>query len=91
MNDNLRIVGLLYTLVRDRTKLFREIHDALEEAYGSEIRIFENYIPCGVAASQAPNYGKSVYSYMGNSRVAEAYGRFTEEFLEIEEGEGGKA
>lgn len=86
LNDNLKIAGLLYTLVRDRTKLFKEIHDALEMAYGSEIRIFENYIPCGVAASQAPNYGKSVYTYMGNSKVAAAYEAFTKEFLEIEEG-----
>lgn len=86
LNDSLKIVGLLYTLVRDRTKLFKEIHADLEAAYGSEIRIFDNYIPCGIAVSQAPNYGKSVYSYMGNSRVASAYAAFTEEFLRIEEG-----
>lgn len=87
LNDNLRIAGLLFTLVRDRTRLFKEIHSALETAYGGEIRIFENYIPCGVAASQAPNYGKSVYSYMSESRVAAAYEAFTREFLGIEEGE----
>lgn len=86
LNDNLKIVGLLYTLVKDRTKLFREIHADLEAAYGSEIKIFDNYIPCGVAASQAPNFGKSVYSYMGTSRVAMAYEAFTEEFLRVEEG-----
>jgi len=86
LNDSLRIAGLLYTLVRDRTKLFKEIHTALESAYGSGLRIYDNYIPYGVAASQAPNYGKSVYSYMGNSRVAAAYDAFTKEFLKAEEG-----
>lgn len=86
LNDNLRIAGLLYTLTRERTKLFKEIHDDLEHAYGSQIKIYENYIPNGVAASKAPNYGMSVYKYDSKSRVADAYMRFTEEFMKAEEG-----
>lgn len=86
LNDSLEIAGILYTCVNDKTTSFQGIRQIIDNAYGENIRIFENYIPRSVRAEEAPSYGKSIYEYDKTGRVTQAYQSFTEEFLNKCEG-----
>lgn len=86
LNGSLKISGILYTCVNDRTTSFRDVQGILKTAYGEEIKIYENYIPRSVKAEEAPSYGKSIYEYDMTGRVSGAYCSFTEEFLLTEKG-----
>ena len=81
LNDTLKISGILYTCVNDRTNSFRDVQKILMNAYGENIRIYDNYIPRSVKAEEAPSYGKSIYEYDTAGKVSGAYGKFTDEFL----------
>lgn len=86
LNSNLKIAGILYTCVNNQTTAFRDIQAIVKEAYGEDICIFGNYIPRSVRAEEAPSYGKSIYEYDENGKVAAAYRNFTDEFLSGKEG-----
>lgn len=82
LNTKLTIEGILLTLANPQTNNFKEIKKVVENAYGQNIRIFKNYIPRAVTAEEAPAAGISIYLYDRMGKVADAYERFTEEFLE---------
>ena len=86
LNESLRISGILYTCVNDRTTSFRDVQEILMKAYGRDVKIYENYIPRSVKAEEAPSYGRSIYEYDSSGRVSCAYSKFTEEFLLTEKG-----
>lgn len=88
LNPSLKIAGILYTCVNDRTNSFKDIHNILASAYGKEIRIFENYIPRSVKAEEAPSYGQSIYEYDQSGKVSVAYRGLTDELMSLEEGRG---
>ena len=83
LNDRIKIAGILYTVVEDRTTSFQRIHEILEKTYGNRLRIFHNYIPKSVKAGEAPSHGISIYGYSESSRVSRAYMEFTEEYLSL--------
>lgn len=82
LNESLRISGILYTCVNDRTTSFRDVQEILRNAYGTAVKIYENYIPRSVKAEEAPSYGQSIYEYDQSGRVSRAYNRFTDEYLD---------
>lgn len=86
LNESLRISGILYTCVNDRTTSFRDVQKILRDAYGKDVSIYKNYIPRSVKAEEAPSYGRSIYEYDSCGKVSYAYSKFTEEFLLNEEG-----
>lgn len=81
LNTSLKISGILYTCVNDRTTSFRDVQEILKKAYGENIKIYDNYIPRSVKAEEAPSYGKSIYEYDTAGKVSCAYHNFTDEFL----------
>ncbi len=81
LNETLKIAGILYTCVNDRTTSFRDVQEILKNAYSGSIKIFDNYIPRSVKAEEAPSYGQSIYEYDIAGKVSHAYSKFTEEFL----------
>ena len=81
LNESLRISGILYTCVNDRTTSFRDVQEILNKAYGENIRIYDNYIPRSVKAEEAPSFGQSIYEYDTTGKVSSAYNKFTDEFL----------
>lgn len=81
LNESLKIAGILYTCVNDRTTSFRDIQEIIKNTYGESIKIYENYIPRSVKAEEAPSYGQSIYEYDISGKVSQAYSKFTEEFL----------
>lgn len=86
LNPSLKIAGILYTCVNDRTNSFRDIHQIIESAYGKDIRIFKNYIPRSVKAEEAPSYGQSIYHYDPSGKVSSAYRGLTDELILLDEG-----
>lgn len=86
LNESLKISGILYTCVNDRTTSFRDIQNILDTGLGKDVKIYKTYIPRSVRAEEAPSYGRSIYGYDASSRVSSAYDMFTEEFLLAEKG-----
>ena len=80
-NEDLKIGGILMTLVDSRTNLARDVTHAIRANYGSRIRIFDTDIPVAVKAAEASKAGKSIFAYDGNSKPALAYEALTKEVI----------
>ena len=80
-NADLKIDGILLTLVDGRTNLAKSTVEALRDNFGSHIRIYKTMIPTAVKAAEVSSKGKSIYAYEPNSSVSKAYANFTKEVL----------
>lgn len=85
INPNLKIDGVLLTLVDGRTNFAKSTKDAIKNTYGKFIRIFDTSIPVAVKAAETSSKGKSIYAYEPKSKAAEAYRKLTKEVLDIEQ------
>ena len=81
INPTLQISGVLFSLVNARTKDARDNMDLLHDVYGSQLRIFESYIPFSVRMKEAVREGESIFKYEPGGNVAQAFGKLTEEVL----------
>ena len=72
-NADLKIDGILLTLVDGRTNLAKSTVEAL--------RIYRSMIPAAVKAAEVSSKGTSIYAYEPNSPVSKAYASFTKEVL----------
>lgn len=61
INRNLRIEGILLTMVDGRTNYSKEIISLIEQAYGGNVRIFEKPIPLSVRVAECSALGISIY------------------------------
>lgn len=84
INPNLKIDGILFTLVDERTNLSKNIKFQLERDYGSHLKIYETHIPLAIKTAESSSQGKSIFSYHKNSKVADAYSSFAKEVIENE-------
>lgn len=84
INPNLRVDGVLLTLVDSRTNLARQTVETLRNNYGSVLRIYQSQIPLAVKVAEVSAAGKSIYAYDPSSKVAGAYETFTKEVLDGE-------
>jgi cellulose biosynthesis protein BcsQ len=73
----------LLSMVDSRTNLSKGIINLIKEAYGEEIRIFNEPIPHSVRAAEASATGKSIFTHDPNGRVAAAYDALAKGVLEI--------
>lgn len=73
LNPNLKIGGILITMVDMRTNYAKDIIGLLHESYGQKINIFESIIPLSVRAAEISAEGKSIYQHDPNGKVANAY------------------
>lgn len=81
INPNLKIEGILMTMVDSRTNYAKEIMQLLTDGYGNQIRFFKNNIPLSVRAAEISAIGVSIFDHDPKGRVAEAYHSLTEEVL----------
>lgn len=81
INPTLQISGILFSLVNARTKDARDNMDLLHNVYGSQLRIFESYIPFSVRMKEAVREGESIFKYEPGGNVALAFEKLTEEVL----------
>ena len=56
----------------------QNIHDHI---YGKSIKIYDTQIPRAIKVAESTAYGKSIFSYDKNSKVAEAYSSLVKEVL----------
>lgn len=82
INPKLQITGILFNLVDVQTKDARNNMALLRQVYGSQIHVFENYIPFSVRMKEAVREGQSIFKYDPKGKVARAYMNFTREVLE---------
>ena len=85
INPNLRIDGILMTMVMPRTKITQTVISAVKNAYGRNIKIFDTQIPFSIRAVEATAEGKSIFAYDKSGKVAAAYEQFGKEVEEIGE------
>ncbi len=81
INPNLRIDGILLTIVDNRINLAKSTVEALRENFGDHIEMYRSTIPSAVKAAETSSKGKSIYAYEPNSTVSKAYTEFTKEVL----------
>ncbi|MDO5002784.1 MAG: AAA family ATPase [bacterium] len=84
INPNLKIGGILLTLVDARTKLSREMKMQLQEVYGNVVKIYDTQIPKAIKVAEATSVGESIFSYDKSGRVTEAYSYFAKEVVRNE-------
>ena len=80
-NEQLKIDGIVMTLVDGRTNLARDVINAIRTNYGMHIRIFDTQIPLGVKAAEASKTGRSIFTYDGECKPAKAYEALTKEVI----------
>ena len=84
INPNLKVGGILLTMVDGRTNLSRDIANELRSTYGTVFKLYDNQIPRGVKAAESSRMGESVLSYDSSSKVAQSYIDFAKEVLDYE-------
>ena len=81
INQDIKIDGMLLTLVDNRTNLAKSTVEALRENFGNQIKLYRTSIPIAVKAAETSSKGKSIFAYEPNSTVSKAYTEFTKEVL----------
>ena len=85
INPNLKIDGILLTMVDSRTSNARNIIDSLRSGVGQNIRVFDTEIPHSVRAAECSLTGQSIFAHDKNGKVAVAYEAMAKEVEGIEE------
>ena len=81
INPNLKVGGILLTLVDERTNLAKNIRKELSETYGNVFKLFDTQIPRAIKVAESTSQGESIFSYDKNSKVSSAYNNFAMEVL----------
>ena len=81
INPDLRIEGVLLTMVDSRTNYARDISNLIRETYGGKLKVFATDIPLSVRAAEISAEGKSIFAHDPKGKVAAAYKELTQEVL----------
>lgn len=81
INPNLKIDGIVLTIVDKRANLTKDIYNQLQENYGSAVRIYDTQIPRVIKVAESTAHGKNIFTYDKSSKVAEAYSSLAKEVL----------
>ncbi|MCL1859243.1 MAG: ParA family protein [Oscillospiraceae bacterium] len=79
INPRITVAGILLTICDERTRLYREAKNLLDEHYGGKIKIFDTHIPNTVKVGEANYSSRSIIDYDANSKAAHAYTEFARE------------
>ena len=85
INQDIKIDGMLLTLVDNRTNLAKSTVEALRENFGNQIKLYRTSIPIAVKAAETSSKGKSIFAYDKSGKVAAAYEQLGKEVAEIGE------
>jgi len=83
LNPTLEIEGVLLTMHDRRINLSFEVVDEVKKHFKGSV--YDVMIPRNVRLAEAPSFGKSIFSYDGNSNGARAYDELVREFLSANE------
>ena len=84
INPNLKIGGVLITLVDKRTNLSKEVRNTINENYGQFVKIYNTEIPKAINTAKSTSTGKSIFEFDKNSQVALSYKELAKEVLDDE-------
>ena len=84
INPSLKIEGVLFTMVNNRTNEAKDIILTLRTNYHQKMHVFRTEIPFSVRAAETSAKGKSIFAHDKNGKVAEAYRALTKEVLSLE-------
>ena len=84
INPDLRIDGVLLTMVDNRTNNAKAIISSLRQV-GDKLRVFDTEIPFSVRAAEASVEGKSIFAHDKGGKVAMAYEELVKEVIEHEQ------
>ena len=84
LNPKLLIDGILITMADTRTVFAREISTLVRGSYGKALHVFSTEIPNSVRAKESNAEGKSIFAYMDECKVADAYRNLVKEVLKLE-------
>ena len=73
INPKLKIEGILLTMTDNRTNYGKQISNLIRQAYGKNLKVFEQTIPRSVRAAETSAVGKSIFQHDPKGKVAEAY------------------
>jgi chromosome partitioning protein len=79
INPKISVAGILLTICDERTRLFRDAKNLLDESYRDRIKIFSTHIPNTVRIGEANYTSRSIFDYDANSKAAHAYKAFARE------------
>ena len=85
INPNLKVDGIVFTMVDNRTNNAKAIISEMKETAGQMIRVFNTEIPFSVRAAESSSESKSIFAHDKSGKVAQAYEALTKEVEEIEE------
>ena len=83
LNPKLEIQGVILSMFDGRTNLSLQVVQEVKKYFGN--KVYATVIPRNVRLAEAPSYGMPITEYDPNSKGAEAYGDFADEFLDLEE------
>ena len=84
IHPNLKIDGILFTMVDSRTNNAKDIIETLRDTVGQNIRIFDTEIPHSVRAAECSLTGESIFAHDKTGKVGAAYENLTKEVEQLE-------
>lgn len=81
LNPELRIEGVLVTMMDRRPLFSRDLVEKLHENYGEYIKVFDTEIPTSIRVTESSAKGKNIYAYDPDGKAAQAYDKLTGEVL----------
>lgn len=78
-NPNLKVLGILITLLDKRTTLARDIHEQIKQVFGQ--KVFDTVISKSVRLEESPAYKECIFTFAPNSTGAAEYSRLCEEVM----------
>lgn len=81
INPDLKIGGILLTMVDRRTNYAKDISRIIRMNYAKHLTIYKTEIPLSIKAAETSAVGKSIYAYDKGGKVAGAYKELTKEVL----------
>ncbi|SHH67991.1 chromosome partitioning protein [Desulfosporosinus lacus DSM 15449] len=89
INPRIRVSGILITMTDERTILFREAMDLIDEYFKDKIRIYDVHIPVTVKIGEANFHSRSVLDFDAKNKAARAYAAFAKEVIDHGDISGG--
>jgi len=84
LNPELEIQGVILSMFDGRTNLSIQVVEEVKKYFRD--KVYSTIIPRNVKLAEAPSYGLPITHYDPQSKGAEAYREFADEFLKAEEG-----
>lgn len=84
INSNLKIDGVVLTLVDKRTNFSKSVKNKIYENYGQYVKIYNTEIPKAINIAKSTSTGKSIFEFDKNSPVALSYKNLAKEVIDNE-------